>query len=103
MPSRDEGDAKSELIARLDWLIASLDNPVLIVAEGGWTEELASRYADGLRSFRQRVVDGTTTEQDETMSWARALDFEGVGYGDAWRLAARVDDARRTYFEESSH
>ena len=95
MSPAEERDPESELLARLDWLIASLENPSL---GGGWTPELASKYAAALREFRERITTGTTTEQDKTMSWARAFDWEGFGYGDPSFLAARMDEARRKYF-----
>ena len=54
-----------------------------------------------VRGFRERVESGTPTAQDRTMSWARAFDWDGHGYGCASYAAAKVDSLRRSTSKRS--
>jgi hypothetical protein len=95
MQPGQQDDAGRELVSKLDAIIEWLDSPQ---PPSGWTAERARAYAVSFQDFRQRILDGTATGQDMTLSWGRALDFEGLNHGEVVDLARAVDRSRLRYF-----
>ena len=102
MASADRSQRRAELVTHLEKTVAILKDRPFMETQAGWTTERAEEYATLFQEFRERLIDGTTTDQDRKRSYTRGLDFYGLSHGQLSFLVARVDELRAKYFAAPS-